>query len=123
MSIDYLPAPKINNCEACYGQGYQGYVTNGGEDYDVTPCDSCEGKPNGPWIIRAVFYDAQESKVTKYTYYDEVTYTTIEECMEDINGERGELLAQASTIDTETDDDLAGFYLDDLEPYKVGSNE
>jgi DnaJ-class molecular chaperone len=120
MSIDYLPAPKINNCTTCSGTGTQGWVSPEG-DYDVTTCDTCEGKPN-KWIIRAVFYDSQESKVTKYTYYDEVTYTTIEECMEDINGERGDLLAQASTIDTETDDELAGFYLDDLEPYLIGDD-
>lgn len=121
MSIDYRPARKINNCEACSGTGIQGWVSNDG-DYDVTSCDTCEGKTSGPWIIRAVFRHPHLKDV-KYTYFDEVSYLTEEQCMEDVNGDRGEELAQASTIDTEIDEELKGFYLDDLEPYKEGTTE
>lgn len=67
--------------------------------------------------IRAVF--CHESNSDQYTYYSEVTYNSFEEALEAINSDRGEELSQASTIDNKIEPDLAGYWLDDLEPYKL----
>lgn len=115
MSLDFMPAPKINNCTSCNGTGYEGYIMGDGE-YDVHDCDACLGKPDQRWGIRAVFRSNDNDEIIDYTYYDEVTYITEAECVEAINGERGDLLSQASTIDSESMDNA---YLDDLEPYLI----
>ena len=71
------------------------------------------------WGIRAVFEHNSLFLPHKYTYYDEVTYATEKEALEAINGDRGEELSQASTIDCKTEDDLKDHYLCDLEPYEL----
>lgn len=54
-----------------------------------------------------------------YTFYDEITYDSLKETMEAINGERGDMIADACSIDCKNEPDLQGFYLDDLEPYEI----
>jgi hypothetical protein len=71
------------------------------------------------WGIRAVFEHNSLFLPHKYTYFDEVTYATEKEALEAINGDRGEELSQASTIDCKTEDDLKDHYLCDLEPYQL----
>ena len=118
MSVDMTPAPKINNCASCYGTGYEGYITGDG-DYDIHDCDACDGKPDPRWGIRAVFRSNDDDIIVDYTYYDEVTYLTEQECLDAINGERGDLLSEASTIDSK---EMNNAYLDDLEPYLIEEN-
>jgi hypothetical protein len=71
------------------------------------------------WGIRAVFEHNSLFLPHKYTYFDEVTYATEKEALEAINGDRGEELSQASSIDCKTEDDLKDHYLTDLEPYQL----
>ena len=75
------------------------------------------------WGIKAVFQHNSNPSLFNYTYYDEVTYETRFECLNAINGERGELLSQASSIDCENEEDLFGFHLSDLEPYVIGEEK
>ena len=70
------------------------------------------------YAIKAVFEVAPLP--TQYTYYTEVTFDTEEEAMDALNGEYGETLSEAATIDTQSDPNLADYYLDDLVVYKVG---
>jgi hypothetical protein len=121
MSIDYAPMEKINNCEACNGTGIQGWLAGtDGELYDVTRCDECNGEPTEKWIVRAVFRHNNNDKREAYTYYDRVWWPTEQACLHAIaNAPIMETLAQAASLDTETEDDLQGFYLDDFEPFKM----
>jgi hypothetical protein len=68
------------------------------------------------WAIKAVFTNGTDEA---YTFYDEELYPSESEALSAINGIRGELLAQASTIDSQSEDDLQGYYFDDLVPYEV----
>ena len=71
------------------------------------------------YAIKAVFLSNDEGD-PQYTYYTEVTFDTEEEAMDALNGEYGETLSEAATIDTQSDPNLADYYLDDLIVYKVG---
>jgi hypothetical protein len=71
------------------------------------------------WGIRAVFEHNSLFLPNKYTYYDEILYATEAEALEAINDDRGEELAQASTMDCKIDDELKDHYLCDLEPYQL----
>lgn len=85
------------------------------------------------WGIKAVFIHNETGDV-KYDLYEngeaesEVTgtypamsgpYESEAEALEAINGWRGDLIAQAATIDTKNEEDLKGYYLDDLVPYLI----
>ena len=70
------------------------------------------------YAIKAIFVPAPLP--TQYTLYEEVLFDTEEEATDALNGEYGETLSQAATIDTQSDPDLADYYLDDLVVYKIG---
>ena len=70
------------------------------------------------YAIKAVF--APAPLPIQYTLYEEVLFDTEEEAMDALNGEYGEALSEAATIDTQSDPNLADYYLDDLIVYKVG---
>lgn len=85
------------------------------------------------WGIKAVFIH-NDTGHTKFDLYEngeaesEVTdiypamsgpYESEAEALEAINGWRGDLIAQAATIDTKNEEDLQGYYLDDLVPYLI----
>ena len=70
------------------------------------------------WAIKAIFFNKEGEE--NFTYYEERTYLTKRGAIRAINGNYGELLAQAATIDCEVESDLQGFWLDDLDIYKVG---
>jgi hypothetical protein len=69
------------------------------------------------WAIKAVF--SNEKGEENFTFYEERTYYTKRGATRAINGNYGELLAQAATIDCEVESDLQGFWLDDFDVYKV----
>ncbi|CAB4174897.1 hypothetical protein UFOVP965_90 [uncultured Caudovirales phage] len=56
---------------------------------------------------------------SKVTYYDERVFRSAKRAIKAINGEYGEILAQSATLDTENENDLQGYYLDDLYVYGV----
>ena len=85
------------------------------------------------WGIKAVFIH-NDTGHTKFDLYEngwadsEVTgiypakcgpYESEAEALEAINSWRGDLIAQAATIDTKNEEDLQGYYLDDLVPYLI----
>ena len=70
------------------------------------------------WGLRAIFLTDRDNTVN-YTFYDEVKFKTEAEAIEAINSEYGDMLADAATIDCDIEDDLIGYYLEDLEPYKI----
>jgi hypothetical protein len=70
------------------------------------------------YAIKAIFEPAPLP--TQYTLYEEVLFDTEEEAVDALNGEYGETLSQAATIDTQNDPDLSDYYLSDLIVYKVG---
>jgi hypothetical protein len=43
----------------------------------------------------------------------------VEEALEEKNDSYGEELAQASTLDSRIEEDLVGYFYDDLEPYLI----
>ena len=69
------------------------------------------------WAICAVFEN--EAGEFNYTYYEERLFDTYSEALDAINDEDGEMLSQASTLDCEIDEDLQGYWLDDLTPYEM----
>jgi hypothetical protein len=71
--------------------------------------------------IRSVF--CHESKSDQYTYYSEVTYDSLEDVMEAINSDRGEEIAQASTIDNKNEEELVDYWLDEIEPYEISEQQ
>jgi hypothetical protein len=42
------------------------------------------------------------------------------EALEALIGDYGDSLAQSATIDSENEDDLVGYYFDDIEAYQIG---
>ena len=69
------------------------------------------------WAIKAVF--CNEAGEQNFTYYEEKTYLTRGGAMKAINGNYGEELAEAATIDSKNEEDLQGFWLDDLNVYEI----
>ena len=69
------------------------------------------------WAIKAVFEN--EKGEENFTYYEEKTFFTKRGAIRAINGNYGEQLAQAASIDCEIEEDLQGFWLDDLDIYQV----
>jgi hypothetical protein len=69
------------------------------------------------WAIKAVFFNEEGEE--NFTFYEEKTYYTKRGAIRAINGNQGDLIAQAATIDCEIEEDLQGFWLDDLDIYKV----
>ena len=72
------------------------------------------------YAIRAVFKH-EDNDTTNYTYYDTYEFDTEQDALDAINGELGEELSAMATIDTENEEDLEGYYFDDLEPYETGT--
>lgn len=84
------------------------------------------------WGIKAVFINPETGDVKFDLYEDgeaesEVTdiypaksgpYESEAEALEAINSWRGDLISAAATLDTENEEDLQGYYLDDLVPFK-----
>lgn len=64
------------------------------------------------FYIKAIF--RHEDGRARYTIYDEVQFSTREVAGEWLDGEYGEQLAQASTIDSKNDPELAGCWFEDL---------
>jgi len=73
------------------------------------------------WALKAIFYN--EAGEQNFTYYEEKTYRTKRGAINAINGEWGEEIAQSATIDCQIDEDLKGFWLDDLDVYEVKEGE
>ena len=69
------------------------------------------------WAIKAVFEN--EGGQLNFTYYEEKTFFTKRGAISALKGQYGELLAQDATLDCEIEEDLAGFWLDDLTIYKT----
>lgn len=69
------------------------------------------------WAIKAVFCNWEGEK--NFTYYEEKIYRTKRGALRAINAERGEEIAQAANLDCEIEEDLQGFWLDDLEVYEM----
>lgn len=69
------------------------------------------------WAIKAIFYN--EAGEQNFTYYEEKTYLTRGGAMRAINGNYGEELAELATIDSKNEEDLQGFWLDDLNVYEI----
>lgn len=69
------------------------------------------------WAIKAVF--CNEAGEQNFTYYQEKTYRTKRGALRAINADRGEEIAQAANLDCEIEEDLKGFWLDDLDIYQV----
>ena len=69
------------------------------------------------WAIKAVFYN--EAGEENVTYYEERTYCTKRGALKAINAEHGEEIAQSANLDCEIEEDLKGFWLDDLDVYEV----
>ena len=69
------------------------------------------------WAIKAVFYN--EAGEENFTYYEEKTYRTKRGALRAINGVCGEEIAQSASLDCEIEEDLKGFWLDDLDIYEV----
>jgi hypothetical protein len=69
------------------------------------------------WAIKAVFYN--EAGEENFTYYEEKTYRTKRGALRAINGAHGEDIAQSASLDCEIEEDLKGFWLDDLDIYEV----
>jgi len=69
------------------------------------------------WAIKAVFYN--EAGEQNFTYYEEKTYLTKRGALRAINDTYGEQLVEDATIDCKNEEDLKGFWLDDLDVYEV----
>ena len=69
------------------------------------------------WAIKAVFSNKKGEE--NFTFYEEKTYCTKRGAIRAINGNYGELLAQAASLDCEIEEDLHGFWLEDLDVYKM----
>lgn len=69
------------------------------------------------WAIKAVFEN--EGGEQDFTYYEEKKFLTKRGAIRALNSQYGELLAQAATLDTEIEEELAGFWLDDLTIYNT----
>ena len=69
------------------------------------------------WAIKAVFRN--EAGQESATYYEEKTYRTKRQALKAINDQEGEEIAQGATLDCKIEGELAGYWLDDLEVYKV----
>jgi hypothetical protein len=69
------------------------------------------------WAIKAVFSNEQGEE--NFTYYEEKTFYTKHGAIRAINDNYGESLVEAATIDCKIDEDLQGFWLEDLDVYKV----
>lgn len=67
--------------------------------------------------IKAIF--KHEEQADKFTIYEEVLFASEEIAVDWLNGDYGELLSQASSLDTESEPDLEGYWLDDLIVEKV----
>ena len=70
------------------------------------------------WGIKAVFKNNDDNSNEKYTLYNDVLYSTQEEAEEALD-EQHEELAEASTIDSQNDPELEGFYLDEIITYDL----
>jgi hypothetical protein len=73
--------------------------------------------PEPAYGIRAVF--CAEGKPDTYTHYSETQFETIGDALDAIEGDLGEQLLDAATLDSKIEPDLAGYYLSDLEPYLI----
>lgn len=73
------------------------------------------------WAIKAVFYN--EAGEENVTYYEEKTYRTKRGALKAINDQHGEEIAQSANLDCEIEEDLKGFWLDDLDVYQVKEGE
>jgi hypothetical protein len=69
------------------------------------------------WAIKAVFYNEEGEQ--NFTYYEEKQFRTRRGAIRAINNNYGESLVEAATIDCKVDEDLQGFWLEDLDVYKV----
>jgi hypothetical protein len=69
------------------------------------------------WAIKAVF--SNEEGESNFTYYEEKQFWTRRGAIRAINDNYGESLAEAATLDCQIDEDLDGFWLEDLDVYKV----
>ena len=69
------------------------------------------------WAIKAVF--CNEAGEKNFTYYQEKTYRTERGALKAINSAYGDEIAQAANLDCEIEEDLKGFWLDDLDIYQV----
>ena len=73
------------------------------------------------YAMKAVFAPNVETKEgrSKYTLYPEKLFNTYDEAEEALDGEYGDTLAQAATIDSENEEDLKGYYFLYLGIYEV----
>jgi hypothetical protein len=69
------------------------------------------------YAIKAIF--SNEDGKSAFTYYEERTYATPATANRAINGEWGEVLAAAATLDSKYESDLKGYWLEDLDVYEV----
>lgn len=68
------------------------------------------------WSVRANFVHNDDPNRTNATFYDEM-FSTQKEAEEWLD-ENYDLLAGACSIDCENEDDLQGFYLDEIVTYE-----
>lgn len=121
-------------CETCKCSIYLEEQADGSMEYGgcENNCPCCN-EVFDEWGIKAVFIHNETGDV-KYDFYEngeadsENTgiypakcgpYESEAEALEAINSWRGDLIAQAATIDTKNEEDLKGYYLDDLVPYLI----
>ena len=72
------------------------------------------------YALKARFVSNWDDVDVKCTYYPEVQFKTMSEALEALIGDYGDSLAQSATIDSENEDDLVGYYFDDIEAYQIG---
>jgi len=70
------------------------------------------------WGIKAVFKSNEDNSKEEYTLFNDVLFDTQKEAELALDEQYDEL-AQASTIDSENDEQLQGFYLDEIITYQL----